>query len=401
MDTASAQRITDRAVSDWLWFSAVATGATIVMILANPVTGFARAALAAAIILALAPLYWFLARPSITGLRANTPRALAYVIVAIVAYLAALALNDWANVALFVLSPQFFLLLRPWFAAVAIVLLNAGGLLVRIGLGQVVPADLAQLIGMTVLIIAVSIFFSNRIIAVTHQSEARAALIQQLREQQKVISALSQQQGVAAERERIAREMHDTLAQGFTSIVTLGHAVQGELGADPDAARRHVALITETAQENLQESRRIIAAMSPARLTEGSLAQAVERVTLRFAEETGVDARFRSTGAPRPAPPAAEVVVLRVAQEALANVRKHAEAAHVTVGLDYADEPATIVVTVSDDGRGFDAAAPRRGYGIDGMSSRVREVGGAFQLDAHPGAGTTLRVSLPIAEEAA
>ncbi|GAB3583688.1 sensor histidine kinase [Leifsonia lichenia] len=402
METVTGQRITDRALSDWLWFSGVATAATVVMILANPAGGFASAALAAAIVLALAPVYWFLARPSLAGLRSDSPRAWAYVAIAIVAYLIALGLNDWTNVALFVLSPQFFLLLRPWFAGAAIVALNAGGLLVRVGLGQVAPSDLVELIGWTVLIIAVSIYFSNRMTTVTQQSEARAALIEQLREQQTEIAALSGQQGAAAERERIAREMHDTLAQGFTSIVTLGHAVQGELSTDPDAARRHVELITETAQENLQESRRIIAAMTPGRLSEGSLAQAVERVTRRFADETGVDARFSSTGTPRPAPPTAEVVVLRVAQEALANVRKHAAAANVSVELAYidsGDHPAAISLAVSDDGRGFDGDAPRVGYGIDGMASRVREVGGAFELDAHPGAGTTVRVTVPAEEE--
>jgi len=408
VETVTGQRITDRALSDWLWFSGVATAATVVMILANPVGGFAGAALAAAIVLALAPVYWFLARPSLAGLRSDSPRAWAYVAIAIVAYLIALGLNDWTNVALFVLSPQFFLLLRPWFAGAAIVVLNAGGLLVRVGLGQVGPADLAELIGWTVLIIAVSIYFSNRMTTVTQQSEARAALIEQLREQQTEIATLSGQQGAAAERERIAREMHDTLAQGFTSIVTLGHAVQGELSSDPEAARRHVELITETAQENLQESRRIIAAMTPGRLSEGSLAQAVERVTRRFADETGVDARFSSTGTPFPAPPTAEVVVLRVAQEALANVRKHAAAAHVSVVLEYGvggdagegdDRAAGIALTVSDDGRGFDGDAPRDGYGIDGMASRVREVGGVFELDAHPGAGTTVRATVPVKEE--
>lgn len=407
METPSAQRttrITDRALSDWLWFSAVATAATVVMILANPVTGFARAALAAAIILALAPVYWFVARPSLAGLRSNSPRAWTYVVIAIVAYLVALGFNDFTNIALFVLSPQFFLLLRPWFAGAAIVVLNAGGLLVRIGLGQVSPSYIAQLVGLTVLIIAVSIYFSNRITTVTQQSEARAALIEKLTEQQTEIATLSEQQGAAAERERIAREMHDTLAQGFTSIVTLGHAVQGELGTDQDAARRHVQLITETAQENLQESRRIIAAMTPGRLTEGSLVQAIERVTRRLSDETEVDARFSSTGTPRPAFPAAEVVVLRVAQEALANVRKHAAAAHATVALTYdehGDLPSTITLAVSDDGRGFDAAEPREGYGIDGMASRVREVGGVFTVDARPGSGTTVRAVVPIEEERA
>ena len=249
------------------------------------------------------------------------------------------------------------------------------------------------------LIIAVSVYFSNRITAVTKQSRERGLLIDRLREQQREIAQLSEQQGAAAERERIAREMHDTLAQGFTSIVTLGHAVQGELDTDPATARRHVELMTETAQENLQESRRIIAALTPGRLEESTLEQALGRVAGRFEEETGVPVAFTVSGEPHPAPPAVEVVALRVFQEALANVRKHAGARSVDVVLAYA--AGAVTLDVSDDGHGFDAAAPREGYGLDGMQARVREAGGTFELTTTPGDGTRLRAVLPAPTSAA
>ncbi|MFP3467097.1 sensor histidine kinase [Leifsonia sp. SIMBA_070] len=390
-----AERVDDRWFGDWIGYSAAATLASVLLILANPISGYPRTVASAGLVLALFPVYWFLARPSRAGLQKNSWRAWLYVGIATAVYFVAYGLNNWANIALFIVSPQFFLVLSPISAAAAIVFINVGGLLVRWLVGDLDPEDVAGTLGLTVLIIAVSIYFSNRITAVTKESRERGLLIQRLREQQREIAELSEQQGAAAERERIAREMHDTLAQGFTSIVTLGHAVQGELEADPATARRHVELMTETAQENLQESRRIIAALTPGRLAESTLEQALGRVAARFEDETGIPVAFRVEGEPRPAPPAVEVVALRVFQEALANVRKHAQAVTVEAELAYA--PDTVGLTVRDDGHGFDAAAPRDGYGIDGMQARIREVGGVFRLTTAPGAGTRLTVELPSA----
>lgn len=375
----------------WLLYSAAATVATVAIILANPYTGFDMAVVAAAIVLVLFGFFWLLIRRG--PVRDDSARAIVYCVVASAGYLVALCLNDWVNVALFVLSPQFFLLLSMLPAAAAIVLVNAGGVAVRWAIGDIGPASIVDVASMSLLVIAFSIFFGHRIAAVSKQSAERGRLIRRLQEQQKEIAELSEQQGAAAERERLAREMHDTLAQGFTSIVTLGHAVQGELAADPEAARRHVELMTETAQENLQESRRIIAAMTPGRLNGSPLPEALERVVARFREETGVAAGFVVDGAARPAPPAVDVVALRVLQESLSNVRKHADARTVDVELAY--PPGAVRLRVADDGRGFDRDAPRDGYGLDGMAARVREAGGTFALDSAPGEGTVVAVELP------
>ncbi|MGO4534792.1 sensor histidine kinase [Leifsonia sp. 2MCAF36] len=390
-----AERVDDRWFGDWIGYSAAATFASVVLILANPISGYPRTLTSAGLVLALFPIYWFLARPSRAGIRGNSWRAWLYVGIATGVYFVAYGLNNWANIALFILSPQFFLVLSAVPAALAIVVINFGGLTVRWAVGDLDQGDVAGTLGLTVLVIAVSIYFSNRITAVTKQSRERGLLIDRLREQQREIAELSEQQGAAAERERIAREMHDTLAQGFTSIVTLGHAVQGELETDPVTARRHVELMTETAQENLQESRRIIAALTPGRLAESTLEQALGRVAGRFEEETRVPVAFAVTGEPRPAAPAVEVVALRVFQEALANVRKHAEAATVEAVLDY--RPDAVALTVRDDGHGFDPTAPRDGFGLDGMQARVREAGGTFDLATSPGDGTRLSVILPAA----
>lgn len=390
------QRSTDSEFLEfrgWLVYSAAATVATVVVIVANPYTGPIPSIVSAAIALALLPLFWWRVRRG--PVPDDSPWSIVYVVVASAGYLVALSLNDWANVALFILSPQFFLLLSLVPAAVGIVLVNAGGVVVRWAIGDIAAGSLVDVAGITLLITVFSIFFGYRVAAVSRQSAERGRLIDRLRQQQTEIAQLSEQQGAAAERERIAREMHDTLAQGFTSIVTLGHAVQGELDTDPAAARRHVELMTETAQENLQESRRIIAAMTPGRLNGSPLPEVLERVVARFAEESGVAAAFVVDGFARPAPPAVDVVALRLLQESLSNVRKHAAARTVDVELAYL--PGAVRLRVTDDGRGFDRDAPRGGYGLDGMAARVREAGGRFAVASTPGAGTVITAELPTA----
>jgi signal transduction histidine kinase len=273
-----------------------------------------------------------------------------------------------------------------------IVALNLTSLGVGLLAKPLAPSDLGQRFGGTALVIVLSLFYANWIHAVMRQGRERQRLIDELREQEAEITALSAERGAAHERARIAREMHDTLAQGFTSIITLGRAVQGELGTDLALARRHVELITVTAQENLAESHRIIAALSPLRVEDRSLPQALARVAARFTAETGLDAAIEVRGPARATSPAAEVVALRVVQEALANVRKHAKAGHVNVAVEYG--AGTLTVEIRDDGVGFDPAAPTAGFGLKGLRSRVLESGGAVRVFSWPGAGTTIRVTL-------
>jgi len=391
-DASGRLDATDRQFADWLIFFAAGILATCGMILANTSQAPARGIAASILVVALAPFYWFWARPSLT--HRNSFRAWSYSIVATVVFLVAVLLNPWANIALFVLSPQVFLLLTFVPAAVLIITLNVGTLIIRLSTEAGFGGDLWQNIAVTAGVIVLSIFFSNRLTSVTSESEARGELIAELRRTQADIAALSEQQGISMERERIAREMHDTLAQGFTSIVMLGHAVSGELERDPDAARHHVELITRTAQENLHESRRLIAALSPAHLDGSSLVQAIERIGARLEDETGLGVSVSVTGDPEPAAPALEVVALRVCQEAVANIRKHAEARTVHVTLDYA--PEHLRITVVDDGRGFDPAASHAGYGLDGMRSRLHDIGGELDVRSSPGDGTTVTARLPM-----
>ena len=179
-----------------------------------------------------------------------------------------------------------------------------------------------------------------------------------------------------AERERLAREIHDTLAQGFTSVVVLLELAESDVDTDPAAARRRLATARETARQNLAEARALVAALSPADLQAAPLPEAIGRLVDRFGAETGLPARLAVTGEPQPLAANREVVLLRSAQEALANVRKHAGAGRVEVSLDCTATGTSLAVL--DDGSGFDPAAPTGGYGLAGMRRRVEEIGGTL-----------------------
>jgi signal transduction histidine kinase len=240
--------------------------------------------------------------------------------------------------------------------------------------------------------VAFSYAYSRWVMKVIEQSLERAALIEQLEATRAELAAAHHEAGVRAERHRLAGEIHDTLAQGFTSIVTLLQAAEASLDADSHA-RRHLDLALVTARENLAEARTLVTTLTPATLEAGTLGDSVHRVTGATGAQAGIEAHAEVTGAARRLPTGTEVVLLRVCQEALANVRKHAAARQVRVRLCYASR--TVRLTVEDDGKGFDPGKPNGGYGLKGMLDRVRQVGGTVEVTSAPGAGTEVRAEVP------
>jgi len=216
-----------------------------------------------------------------------------------------------------------------------------------------------------------------------------------------------QQTGILIERQRLAREIHDTLAQGFTSIImTLTAAQMAQNSAiAPAAPVRYLEEALGTARESLTEARRLVWALRPELLDRHSLSEALGRLAEDWSENTGVDARAITTGTPRPLLPETDVALLRAAQEALTNVRKHALAERVNITLSYLDD--RVVLDVLDDGEGFDTtqieglkgAHDAGGFGLAAMRERVEQLGGTFLLESAPGEGTTIVIELPILEE--
>jgi len=210
--------------------------------------------------------------------------------------------------------------------------------------------------------------------------------------------------GILLERQRLAREIHDTLAQGFTSIVT--SLTAAEMAQHSDTAHadpaRHLEEARRTARESLAEARRLVWALQPESLDRHSLVEALRRLAKGWSKETGVEAHTASSGTPHPLLPEAEVTLLRATQEALANVRKHARASSVNITLSFMDD--RVILDVLDDGAGFDTAQLRTGFdpqytggfGLTAMRERVDQLGGTLLVESVPGEGTTITIELPI-----
>jgi len=224
------------------------------------------------------------------------------------------------------------------------------------------------------------------------RAEEHVRLLGKLHAAQAQLALTNHEAGVLAERERLAREIHDTLAQGFTSVVMQTQAATAALDTGNDGAvRERLRVVENTARDNLAEARALVAAFAPVALQDASLAQALGRLGTRFAQETGLAVTVRADGVGA-LPAAVEVVLLRAAQEAFANVRRHAQARSVTVRLAQTDGDVTL--TVSDDGRGLGPDASD-GFGLAGMRDRVRSAGGTLVVTSGDDGGTTLCARVP------
>lgn len=197
--------------------------------------------------------------------------------------------------------------------------------------------------------------------------------------------------GVTQERQRLAREIHDTIAQSLAGIVT-------QLEASVGGERQERAL--GLARAALREARRSVLDLAPHALEEATLPAALE--SLVGQPGSGAPAEVTITGDPVPLHPEVEAAVLRVSQESLTNASKHARASRVGVTLSYAGDE--IVLDVRDDGVGFDPGRPARAssFGLRGMRQRVERLAGTLTLESAPGHGTAVSVRLPaLSREAA
>ncbi|MEV4428101.1 sensor histidine kinase [Streptomyces sp. NPDC049602] len=261
--------------------------------------------------------------------------------------------------------------------------------------------------------------------ALYRESERRRRLIEELIETRAELAAAERHAGTLAERERLAREIHDTLAQGLSSIQLLLRAAERALPPDSPAAG-HIGRAREAAQDNLAEARRFVRALTPPDLEHGSLAAALERLCEPgpgpgpgtgpgprahdpvpgpgphdpgpYGPEAGPRVRFSVSGTPVELPTPYEVALLRIAQSALANTVRHATASRAEITLSFMD--ASVTLDVVDDGRGFDPASVRpssdAGFGLPAMRSRAESLGGTFTVESAPGQGTAVAVSLPL-----
>ncbi|MFJ9055623.1 sensor histidine kinase [Streptomyces sp. NPDC102409] len=229
------------------------------------------------------------------------------------------------------------------------------------------------------------------------ESERRRELIDELVSTRAELADAERAAGTLAERERLAREIHDTLAQGLSSIQLLLRAAERSLPEDAPATP-HVRRAREAAQDNLAEARRFVRALTPPDLQQGSLAAALARLSAR-SSAPDLTVRFAVSGRPVGLPTPYEVALLRTAQSSLANAVQHSGARRTEITLSFMET--SVSLDVVDDGHGFDtAAAPAStsggGFGLLAMRARARSLGGTLSVESGPGQGTAVAVTLPL-----
>ncbi|MET9612925.1 sensor histidine kinase [Kitasatospora indigofera] len=235
------------------------------------------------------------------------------------------------------------------------------------------------------------------------QAARQRALIDDLVRTRRELAATERREGTLAERERLAMEIHDTLAQGLSSQQMLLQAADRTWESDPATARGHVRTAGSVAARNLAEARRFVHDLAPAELADGrTLDQALRALAERESGESGLPVRFLLDGVPAPLPAAAQSALLRIAQGALANVREHADATAAALTLSYLGDQ--VVLDIADNGLGF-APAPAgagpdgpdgRGHGLPAMRARLRRFGGTLTVESSPGEGTVVSAAIPL-----
>jgi signal transduction histidine kinase len=200
--------------------------------------------------------------------------------------------------------------------------------------------------------------------------------------------------GRLEERQRLARDIHDTLAQGLTGIVT--HVQAAERAADaPEQWRFHLDRVASLARDSLDEARRSVQALRPGQLEGSHLPEAVADLARRWSASHGTPVAVEVTGEVAPLHTSIEVILFRVAQEALTNVARHARASRAGLTLSYLDD--VVLLDVRDDGVGFDPLAVQSGFGLEAMRQRLLAAGGRLEVESGGGEGTAISVSVPSA----
>src|SRR6266850_1111751 len=227
--------------------------------------------------------------------------------------------------------------------------------------------------------------------------ELTRALVQQatLAIQLTRLSAQSRQSAVMAERNRMARDIHDTLAQGFTGVIVQLEAVEEAMSQNQAVkASGHLNRAGDLARESLREARRSVQALRPQALEEKTLNEALRELIEKTTGGTTVRADFTMRGQPRELPAEWEANILRIGQEVLTNVLRHARASEFKVLLAF--DKREIRVDLRDNGHGFDPGRRHEGFGLQGMRERVENMGGQISIQSEEGKGTVISIILPL-----
>ncbi|MGI5215275.1 sensor histidine kinase [Plantactinospora sp. CA-290183] len=300
-------------------------------------------------------------------------------------------LRDGFGVLYLVLLPQFTIVARSTRSAIVhsglgAVAITIGGVLREGWNLDVLTTNTVSSLAVYAVSVLIAVLTPRALRLTAERTQLRADLATtQLR-----LAEAQKRQGAAEERERLAREIHDTLAQGFASIIVLAEAAHAGLASHPDRSAQQLRSIEQTARDNLAEARVLVGSAPQSGLASGSVARTLRRTLDRFTEDTGltVTADLPDIDVDQPT----RIALLRCTQESLANIRKHAAAS--TVGVVLTRHPDRAELEITDDGQGF-VVAESRGFGLDGMRKRLDELGGELTVTSSVGNGTRVLAVLP------
>lgn len=302
------------------------------------------------------------------------------------------------------LAPEFLWVAFPlWMVAAAVLPLIAALLLAAVTVAVIVTV-LAMTGGETVGSVLgpvtgalVAIFVVRGVMMLEDETEENRRLLRELVEAHHETARLQREAGMLAERTRLAHDIHDTLAQGFSSVVILARAAARE--GDPERLAGLLKEIEQSAAGNLADARRVVYALAPENPGVGGLAEPLTRLAEDTARAIGATASIRvDPDLPRLST-SSEVALLHGAQGLLANVRQHSGATRLAVELTRAGDQ--LRLDVVDDGRGFDPTrraepGPDGGYGLRALAERLNQLGGALEIESEPGEGTAVSVAIPL-----
>lgn len=398
-EPAAGREASDRF--GWLWTALFAFTLAVPTVIAwtDPGLPADRKLAVAAVAVVLAALHWVVIARHPEWWERRRGLLAGYWAVACGLALIAGSLHASFTILLYGLYPLMFSTLG-WWGMVPLVSLTAlmGWALGGWSSGSAMITNLLATAGLAALVAAF-------VTTIARQSEQRRDSLAALAATRAELAEASRRAGIQAERERLARELHDTVAQGFISVVTQLESAEQALDAAaprPAEARERLAIARQTARDSLAEVRSTVRALRPDLLSGSSLSGAVRRVAERWSAASGVPAQVRVTGEPMTLHPDPELALLRTEQEALSNIARHASASRVVVSLSYLGDVVTL--DVHDDGVGFASGAPEPGidepgrnggFGLIGMRERVEAAGGEFTVESASGQGTTIAVSVP------
>lgn len=379
---------------NWVWHVIAVTVlvGTMVLMLSADGMGRSQRSLLLALYAALALWYTVQIVVPLARFRRDPHLSVPYFVV-LLGIWAALVRVSPANLMLIaMLAPSIYSRLPIRWAMIASAVMGILSVVMRLQPGQAFAAEMI-LIGLLVGLgmIPLGLFIDS----IMRQSNERRRLIEELSAAKESLAQAERQAGALGERQRLSHEIHDRLAQGYTSIVMQLETADALFDSEPASARRSLLQARDAARSSLEETRSLIWALRPDLEKPPALIEAVQRLSIVWGEANHLSVEVRVTGEEVELPTQLEAMLLRAAREALNNIARHAGASEVSITLSYMDD--VIALDVQDNGQGVQPnGSVGGGFGLQSLRQSVEQAGGEMILESAAGEGTTLGIVLPL-----